>query len=408
MTLFVLQPALMEKKNELGSWGFDMHNMRMLRSSLFGWLTRLSAITVMPLTLIACSSTEPGTGPPAKTLLIPSWTFDGHQFHDDLAVLVSGSAILKVGDADELRPHADAVENLPNSTLLPGFIDLHVHLGAVGDYAQLTSKGVTTARDVGISESVLPIPRAGGLEVLFAGPILTAPGGYPIPIHGKSAAGPVKGERQARAQVAELAELGATVIKIALSDGKPKFDWPTLSPGELRAIVEEAHANNLQVTGHLFDKEDVGKALDAGVDEWAHMPCSRIPSSLIDRAIEADVAAVGTLHIHERCSALLSNTRRFLAAGGTVLYGSDMGNSGIPFGIDIRELELMIRAGMTLEEALTAATAAAGEHLGLAPLGALIEGAPADLVVVSGDLRESLDGLERPSAVVVDGKLLEP
>lgn len=356
----------------------------------------------------ACSSpTDTGSGA-ERTLLIPSWTFDGHEFHDDLSVLISGSAILKVGDAGDLRQHADAVKELPDSTLLPGFIDLHVHLGAVGSYSELTSKGVTTVQDVGISEGALPIPEAGGLEVSFAGPILTAPGGYPIPIHGRGVAAPVVGPKDARAEVAKLVGLGASVIKIALSDGKPQFNWPTLSPEEVRAIVQEAHAHDLRVTAHLYDKRDVDKALNAGVDDWAHMPCSRIPSSLMERAVAAEVAVVGTLHVYEKCPALLSNTRRFLAAGGTILYGSDMGNSGIPFGIDIRELQLMMRAGMTLEEVLTAATASAGEHLGLFPLGALIEGAPADLVVVSGDLRDNLDGLERPSSVIVDGQILDP
>lgn len=378
----------------------------MLRLSLLTSLRRLVATAIL-LLLVACPSAEPGSAP-ARTLLVPSWVFDGTEFHDDLALLISGDAILEVGSAEDLRAHADAIRELPDSTLLPGFIDLHVHLGAVGSYSELPSKGVTTARDVGIGKEVLPIPSAGGLEALFAGPIITAPGGYPIPIHGKGVAAPVSGTTEARAEVAELAKMGASVIKIALTDGRPRYDWPKLSPTETEAIVEEAHSRGLQVTAHLFDERDVDLALNAGIDEWAHMPCGPLPAPLIERAVKSRVTIVTTLHVFEDCRALLGNTRRFLAAGGSVLYGSDMGNAGIPFGIDVRELELMIEAGMTLEEALAAATSAAGEHLGLGPLGRLTEGAPADLLVVPGDLRESLEGLEAPDSVIVNGKILDP
>ena len=124
---------------------------------------RLCAAVLLLLPLGACSSAEPDSGAPARTLLVPSWTFDGTEFRDDLAVLISGNAILKVGSADTLRTHADEVRELPDSTLLPGFIDLHVHLGAVGSYSELTSKGVTTIQDLGISENAMPIPSASGL-----------------------------------------------------------------------------------------------------------------------------------------------------------------------------------------------------------------------------------------------------
>lgn len=369
---------------------------------------RQSCLTIFlgaSLFLTGCSSADQAGQ--SGLLLVPSVTFDGAEFREDLAVLIEGDEIVEVGDADDLRSQADEVRELPDSTLLPGFIDLHVHLGAVGSYSELPAKGVTTVRDVGINESALPIPSAGGLEVFFAGPLITVPGGYPVPIHGKGVEAAIEGAQEAREQVAELVELGASVIKIALTDGSPRFDWPSLSQVEVESIVEEAHAHKVSVTAHVSNKHDVLKALDAGVDEWAHMPCWPVPEPLLKRAADQDVSVVATLHVHERCPAVLTNAQGFLEAGGVMLYGSDVGNAGIPFGVDIRELELMMDAGMTLEEVLASATSTAGGHLGLAPLGTISAGAPADLMVIEGDVRESLDGFERPSLVVVDGELLE-
>jgi imidazolonepropionase-like amidohydrolase len=84
----------------------------------------------------------------------------------------------------------------------------------------------------------------------------------------------------------------------------------------------------------------------------------------------------------------------------------DLGVAGIPFGIDVKELRLMRRAGLSAEDVLAAATSRAGEHIGLAPLGTLAEGAPADVIGVAGDARRLGDDLARPLLVVRAGRLV--
>ena len=96
----------------------------------------------------------------------------------------------------------------------------------------------------------------------------------------------------------------------------------------------------------------------------------------------------------------------FVDAGGTLLYGSDYGNPGIPLGADVDELRLMVRAGLSPREVLTNATARAGEQLGIEKIGTLQTGAPADLVAVDGDVFTDLEALEVPRLVIVRGRLV--
>jgi imidazolonepropionase-like amidohydrolase len=119
---------------------------------------------------------------------------------------------------------------------------------------------------------------------------------------------------------------------------------------------------------------------------------------------------VATLHVAEvapiDCHAGLANARTFVAAGGTLLYGSDLGNGGVPVGPDVRELQLLVQAGLTRAQALAAATSRAGRELGLAPLGSLVPGAPADLWAVRGDALTDLASLGRPLLVVRAGRVV--
>lgn len=326
--------------------------------------------------------------------------FDGRRVIEGGGVLVASGRVVWVGRADEADVQATRRASFPSGTIVPGFIDLHVHqLGP-----DVTS-GVTTSRDLAASfvqlTLAVPDPPPGEKRLLMAGPMMTAPGGYPIPVWGAAVGKPVRGEAQARAGVRLLAENGAAVIKISL-----EHQFPMLSASEVRAIVDEAHDRGLEVTAHVSHVRVARVALDTGVDELAHMPCIEHDGELM-RELARSIPVVGTLHVAFGCPALLENARAFVAAGGELLYGSDYGSDAeIPNGIDVEELELMVAAGLTPLEAIAAATSRAGEALELDPLGSLVKGAPADLIVVRGDPTESLDVLARPVLVVAGGKVV--
>ena len=337
--------------------------------------------------------------------------FDGNRLIRDGAILIRGREVAAVGERDQLDARAErTIELGANATVIPGFVDLHIHVP--DDVALvLLSGGVTTVRDLGAPIAGLSsfASDSSALRVLRAGPIFTAPGGYPIPEHGlwgRDIALQVDGRSEARTAVRRVARAGASVIKIAVERGDGSY--PLLTVGEVRAIVDEAHARDLRVTAHVSAPDDTRLALAGGVDELAHMPCAWAAPRLMREIARRRIPIVGTLSVEEhfRCPTWRANARAFVRAGGTLLYGSDVGRPGAPARINLDELGLMREAGMTPQAIIRAATSLAGRQTGIANLGSLVPGAPADLVGIRGNPFEDLQTLERPQLVVAAGVVL--
>lgn len=326
----------------------------------------------------------------------------------DSVVILGDERIAAIGTPAETEapPGAEVVE-ATGLTLLPGFIDAHVHIGFF-EPSEVLARGVTTCRDLGWPpEEIFGMARASletdfdGPTIVAAGPILTAPGGYPTraawapPGTGREVAGP----SDAKNVVEELVRLGAAVVKIALNPPVgPTFELETL-----RAIVDSAHENGLKVTGHVHDLAELTKALDAGVDELAHMLLADevIPDDTIEKMVAAPMTVVPTLSIFAGPGRPIgvSNLRTFLEAGGDVVYGTDLGNEGPGPGIDPLEISAMADAGMSSRDIITAATVRAARHLGFADRGSIAVGKRADLVLVEGDPLHDPSDLTKVHAV---------
>ena len=345
--------------------------------------------------------------PRGDLLVTAGRVFDGNRLIRDGAVLIRGREVVAVGERGPLDARAEQTIALgSNATVVPGFVDLHVH--AVDDVALvLLSGGVTTARDVGSPLSELSLGRESTpVRILRSGPIVTARGGYPIPDQGRRIALPVDGAKSARAAVTRLARHGASVIKIAVESGDGSY--PLLRLAEIRAIVAEAHRRGLLVTAHVTAPADGRIALQGGVDELAHMPCAWAAPRLMRDLARRRIAIVGTLHVEDEtgwCPAWRANASAFVRSGGTLLYGTDIavGNTSIPSDIDLAELRRMRAAGMTPSAIIRAATALAGKQTGIADLGSLVPGAAADLIGVRGNPFRNLQALEQPQLVVAGG-----
>lgn len=293
--------------------------------------------------------------------------FDGTSWHEHATVDADGP-----DDAIDLTGHS----------VLPGFIDAHVHLGLV-DPSRVLAHGVTTVRDLGAPLGAVP---EHGPRVLVAGQMLTAPGGYPSRAAWapKGTAREVLDIDDAHAAVDEQRRAGACVIKVALDDG------PVLDPQTLRAIVLAAEP--LAVTAHVASVALLERALTAGVRELAHGLWSdeTIPPSLVAELVAREVTIVPTLHI-DSSPVRIENLRACVEAGARVVYGTDMGNPPAAHGIDVNELRLMQRAGMTLDDTLASATSRAADYL---------EIDLPDVIVVPGDPRADLDVLAHPVRVM--------
>ena len=348
-------------------------------------------LTPRPLAVVGVTVLDGQGGPP-----LPGQT-----------VVAAGGLIERVGPAGEVAvPAGAAVVDGTGATLLPGLVDAHVHLDFYPP-AQVLAGGVTTVRDLGWPPARLAALRemaatpGASPRLLAAGQILTVPGGYPTraPWAPPGTARPVEGAAAAARAVAELAEAGAAVIKVALDDRV----GPTLPAPVLAAVVAAAAERGLGVTAHVGGAAEAAKALAAGVDELAHWPFdpAGLPDALVDALAEA-VVAVPTLHI-DPTPARRAGTRRFVARGGRVVYGTDLGNQGPPPGVDVEELRLLVSAGLSPGQALAAATSVAATHLGLDGAGRIAPGARADLLLVDGDPTTDLAALERVRLVTRDG-----
>jgi imidazolonepropionase-like amidohydrolase len=276
--------------------------------------------------------------------------------------------------------------------LVPAFLDAHVHLAVAGKVQEeLLRSGIAAVLDLGAPLSAMPF---GGsrLQVVFAGPMLTAPRGYPTQSWGANGFGAeLASASDAREAVARVAALGARFVKLAFD---PRY--PLLEVDTARAAADEAHRRGLLVAAHALEAESVRRALEAGCDVLAHTPREELPSQLLKRLrgkwVISTLRAFGVAP--ERLRALQN-------AGMRVAYGTDLGNEGTSPSIEQRELELLAQAGV---DPLRAATSAAAELLGLADLGALREGAQASLLAVR-DLGPQ--ALAHPEQVYDRGTLLQ-
>ena len=335
----------------------------------------------------------------ADLLVTAPRLFDGEQLIDDGAVAIRGDEIVAAGPRADVEVDAERTIELGDATLLPGLIDLHTH--GLGD-GQVGSV-VTTVRDLGAPDVSLPLRNAGqGPRVLAAGPLITAPSGYPIPIHGDAVAHVVRSPEEAREYVRSLADRGAGVIKVSL-----QFGFPVITFATLRALVEETHAQGLRITAHVGEGRGARMALRAGVDELAHMPCGEDPQ-LMDELASAGMEIVATLYVIGEtvgCPGLLENASAFHSRDGTLLYGSDFGVEGIPTGVVVEELELLAEAGLGRLGALRAATSRPADVLAIDGVGRLAEGSPADFAAVRGDPTQDLHALSEPVLVVRGGEI---
>jgi imidazolonepropionase-like amidohydrolase len=221
------------------------------------------------------------------------------------------------------------------------------------------------------------------LGVVLAGHILTATGGYPTRSWGgRGESREIDGPDDARAAVAEQLDEGATVIKVALEPaGGPLPDVDVLA-----AIVAAAHDADVRVTAHVGDADALAMAIAAGIDELAHLPLYDVTPEDMVRAAGAGMVLCATLAIRGGGDVGAGRAvAAFREAGGTVLYGTDLGNGGTSPGIMATEVRALLDTGMRPVEVLDAATATAADHLGLPDRGRIAVDAVADLVAVAGD-----------------------
>lgn len=376
--------------------------------------------------------------------------FDGREVRNGVTVVVRDGRIAAVGPDVAVPEGAEMVPGA-GRTLLPGLIDAHVHTFPAtrdpdGVLRQALVFGVTTELDMASDPDTMARlreeQRAGEAidraDLFAAGWAATAPNGHASgERYGMEGIPTLEGPGDAASWVETQAEKGADYIKIIHEDGSAfGASLPTLSPTTIDRVAEEAHRRDLLAVTHVTTLEGARVALEADTDVLAHTWMDSVPDEeLVRRMADRGVAAIPTLSVLESIAGrgggdsltadarlepyLLPGTARDLGqsyaelmgrdpaaetfdralevvshlheAGVLVLAGTDAPNPGTAHGPSLhRDLELLVAAGLTPEEALAAATAAPAETFGLEDRGRVEQGARADLLLVEGDPTEDV------------------
>ncbi len=384
---------------------------------------------------------------------------------DQPLIGVRDGRVVSLADRRTTSLPADAkLVDLGNRTLLPGLIDMHVHLDSlaeVGGYNSLQytdrfwsmvavknardmlNAGFTTVRNVGADErndiglkQAIDAGYAIGPRIVPAGYALGATGGhcdstFLPPSLETPQEGVADGEQGLRHEVRRQRKYGAEVIKVCATGGvfsrNTEPGQQQLSENELRAIADEAHQWGLRVAAHAHGASGIKAAIRAGIDTIEH-------ASLVDEEgiklaaarkqpvwfsmdiyntdyTQAEGAKNGVLEDNLRKDREVAqiqrdNFRKAHKAGVRIVFASDAGV--MPHGQVGGQFKVMVTYGMSPIEAIQAATRNAAQALGREKdLGAIAVGRYADFIAVDGDPLTNVRELESVDVVIKGGELIK-
>jgi imidazolonepropionase-like amidohydrolase len=387
----------------------------------------------------------------SSVVLLAPWLLDGTGAAaiSDAALWLDDGRIAWVGAARELPEAARGVERieLQGCTLLPGLVDVHVHLvasggpdlaggipasesgrtlAAVANARRHLDAGVTLVRDLGATGGeAIAVGRAveagtiEGPRVVAAGPAVTMTGGH-IPYLGRVADGP----GQLRAAVRANFAMGAGCIKVVATGGvltrglDPRL--AAYTQPELDALVDEAHRLGLPVAAHAIGEGGVTAALRAGADSIEHGMF--LDDESIELFLETGARYSATFAAREwimrgesvprwakerarpAAEAHVPSFQAAVKAGVRIVAGTDAGTPENYHGRVAHEVVSMVEAGLDPLAGVRAATAEGADLLGEPDRGVLRAGAVADVLAAAGDVAADISALTRPAAVFQSGR----
>lgn len=403
----------------------------------------------------------------AATLVHAGKLFDAEsgKLLAEQTIVIDGERVTAVVAGFRAPAAGDTVVDLRSKTVLPGLIDLHVHLGFESSrgayeeefrldpadnayrsvrYAERTLRaGFTTVRDLGSDDNVsINLKRAiaagtiAGPRVFTAGKSIGSTGGHADPTNGRSQAlrgdpgpkdGVINGADDAWKAVRQRYKDGADLIKIMSTGGVLSYasngQNPQLTEAEIAAVVAAAKDYGFRVAVHAHGAEGIKRAVRNGVNTIEHGTflddegikllkkrddCWLVPTVSAGKFVAAKAEEPGYLPdiILPKARAVGPQIQATVAkawkAGAPMAFGTDSGVSA--HGDNAKEFGYLADAGVPAAEAIRMATVIAAKALGRDDVGALKPGAYADLIAVDADPLADVRALERVTFVMQGGK----
>jgi imidazolonepropionase-like amidohydrolase len=384
---------------------------------------------------------------------------------NNMSIVIEGKKIKSVQKGFISIEKGDKLIDLKNKTVMPGLIDMHVHLesetnpnayldrftknpGDVAYQALVHAKnnlmaGFTTVRDLGGTHVVISLRNAinkglvDGPRIYTAGVAIGSTGGHADDSNGLNETfkkdlgaedGVVNGVRDAQKAVRQRYKEGSDLIKITATGGVLSYAKDGMgaqfTEEEVRAIVQTAKDYGFKVAAHAHGAEGMKRAILGGVHSIEHgtfmtdevMDLMKkygtyyVPTVIAGRSV-ADSALIKNYYPEMvRIKALevgpkiQSTFGRAYKAGVKIAFGTDAGVFG--HGKNAREFELMHEAGMPALETIQAATLHAADLLGQSSqMGTIEEGKMADIVAVEGNPSEDIRSMSKVKFVMKEGKI---
>ena len=423
----------------------------MMRQPAALWLLSAAAPMLAQVLVFDGAMVVDGTGAPARAA----------------RVVARDGRIAAVGAADAGIPAGAQVVNGAGHTLIPGLFDLHTHLpysavpGLGGDWGKNLKAyllhGVTSVTDFGTYPETFEPMRRLLAERKLEGPRLhlaarmTTPGGHGAEAgRGDFFSLEVTTPAEARAAVARLLPYQPDAIKV-FTDGwryGAAAEMTSMDEATLAEIVKQAHAHGIEVMTHTVTLERAKAAARAGVDVIAHgVSDARVDVGMVELLKQHGTTYVSTLAVYEsktwppsslleyflepaalritgrmsnattpasaarqrRWANLHANLAAIFQSGIAVGAGTDAGVTGTLHGrSSLRELELMVGAGLTPLQAITAATSTSARAIHVqAERGSIEPGKLADLVLIQGAPHEHIEDLYKVAGVWLAGRRLD-
>ena len=422
---------------------------------------------LMLLFTIFCNAEEP-TAPTVVLRAARLWDGRSSAPASNALILIQGDKIQQVGAGSSVPANAKVIE-LGDVTLLPGFIDLHVHTtGEMGaNFLQtfyeglregvpeesirssmfarrILDAGFTTIRNLGSSDRIDAGLRDAIEKGYVTGPRIIAAtnslgsrgghcdsGGFPEETFGPESGikdGIASGPDQFRDAVRYQIKYGADVIKVCATGGVlsigDEVDTPQVSQEEMDAIVEEAHKLRKRVAVHAHGAEGAKVAIRAGADTIEHGSflddealklMKEKGTWLVPTLLAGEYAGKGpaskTLppELQKKAAAAMAKRsdtfKRALQLGVKVAFGTDSGVS--PHGVNAQEFALLVDHGMNPLAALRAATMDAATAIGLEKeIGSIENGKAADIIAVTGNPFQDIRATEKVVFVMKGGVVI--
>ena len=366
---------------------------------------------------------------------------DGSAFIEDAVFVVENDRFTQVGPrADVTLPDGATRVDLSGKTVMPALVNAHVHLASdretrIDQLQHMAYYGAGAVLSLGSDEGAVPFEMR--TEMVPDGARSQSAGrGITSPEQGRSEVPHwVTSDQEARAAVQELASDQVDFVKIWVDDRGGQFE--RLAPEFYGAVIDEAHANGLRVTAHIFRLEDAKGLLRAGIDAFAHgirdmdiddevvalwkdRPDVVLVPNLPGPGVALDLSWLsGTVPANqlaqmqsaqrdrpqsqESFGIQARNLDRLSREGITIAFGTD-GSS--PWAVH-QELEDMVRAGMSPADVIAAATGTSADLMEMGDIGTIVVGKSADFIVLDANPLDDITNTRQIDAVYLRGAAID-